>query len=101
MPIMLTHFQQIESLCDLREYVNTTICARYQLKEGVFAMTERVLLRGNKRCGIYFCLQGPRATKFTAIWDSDHNQVLFYGSRGERFLKTQLIESPQLESAAA
>jgi hypothetical protein len=26
---------------------------------------------------------------------------LFYGSRGERFLKTQLVESPRLESAAA
>jgi hypothetical protein len=98
---MLTHIQQIESASDLREYVNTTICAYNQLQEGVFSMTERVLLRGGKRCGIYFCLQGPRATRFTAIWDADRNQVLFYGSRGERFLKAQLLESPRLESAAA
>jgi hypothetical protein len=98
---MLTDFQQIESTSDLREYVNTTICSYQQLQEGAFSMTERVLLRGGRRCGIYFCLQGPRATKFSAIWDADQKQVLFYGSRGERFLKTQLLESPRLESAAA
>lgn len=64
-------------------------------------MTERILVRGGKPCGIYFCLHGPRATKFTAIWETERNQVLFYGSRGERFLKTQLLEALQLESAAA
>jgi hypothetical protein len=64
-------------------------------------MTERVLLRGDKPCGIQFCLHGPRATKFTAIWETDRNQVLFYGSRGERFLKTQLHDVPRWESAAA
>ena len=98
---MLTRFHQIESVSDLREYVNTTICSHYQLKAGAFQMTERLLLRAGKPCGIYFCLHGPRATKFVAIWETDRNQVLFYGSRGERFLKTQLEESCMLESAAA
>ncbi len=64
-------------------------------------MTERVLRRGDKPCGIYFCLHGPRATKFTAIWETDRNQVLFYGSRGERVLKTQLLMAPIGETAAA
>jgi hypothetical protein len=96
---MLTRFQQIESVRDLREYVNTTICDYYQL-QGAYRLTERVLIRGDKPCGIYFCLHGPRAVKFTAIWETDRNQVLFYGSRGERFLKTQLLEAPQLEAAA-
>ena len=98
---MLTRFQQIESVHDLREYVNTTICNHYQLQEGAFRMTERVLRRGDKPCGIYFCLHGPRATKFTAIWETDRNQILFYGSRGERFLKTQLLMAPIGETAAA
>jgi len=98
---MLTRLQQIESIRDLREYVNTTICGYYQLQAGAFRMTERELVRGDKPCGIYFCLHGPRATKFTAIWETDRNQILFYGSRGERFLKAQLLESPGLESAAA
>ncbi len=98
---MLTRFQPGESVQDLREYVDTTICAHCHLQEGAFSISERVLLRGGRPCGMYFCLHGPRATKFTAIWDADRNQVLFYGSRGERFLKTQLLESPQSELAAA
>ncbi len=64
-------------------------------------MTERILTRGGKPCGIYFCLQGPRATRFSAIWETDRNQVLFYGAAGERFQKTQLVEGPILENAAA
>jgi hypothetical protein len=98
---MLTRFQQIESVHDLRNYVHTTICTYYQLQEGVFSMTERVLHRNGKPCGIIYCLNGPRATKLTAIWETDRNQVLFYGSRGERFLKIQLLDAPALDSAAA
>ncbi len=98
---MLTRFHQIDSVPDLREYVSLTLCDRYQLQIGAFQMTERVLKRGGRPCGIYFCLHGPRLLKFTAIWDRDHNQVLFYGSRGERFQKTQLIEAPRLETVAA
>ena len=46
-----------------------------------------------------FCLHGPRAVKFTAIWETEHNRVLFYGSTGERFQKTHLIEAPPLQDA--
>ena len=58
---MLTCFQQINSVEDLRDYVNTTICNQYQLQTGAFPMTERILRRHDKPCGIYFCLHGPRA----------------------------------------
>ena len=85
---------------DLREYVRTTICGQYQLLDGAFPMTERIILRGGKPCGIYFRLHGPRATQFSAIWETDRNQILFYGSAGERFQKTQLVEAPALEYAA-
>jgi hypothetical protein len=98
---MLTCVQQIDSVDDLREYVNTTICTYYKLQFGAFPMTERLLRRGEKPCGIYFCLLGPRATRFSAIWETDRNQILFYGSRGERFQKTQLTAAPELERVAA
>jgi hypothetical protein len=98
---MLTRIQQINNLENLREFVNTTICQHYQLQVGVFHVTERTLLRSGEPCGIYFCLHGPRAMKFTAIWETDRNQVLFYSPQGERILKTQLIEAPRLEAAAA
>lgn len=98
---MLAQVQQIDSMNELREYISATICHRHQLQDGAFPMTERILTRGGKPCGIYFCLQGPRATRFSAIWETDRNQVLFYGAAGERFQKTQLVEGPILENAAA
>jgi hypothetical protein len=98
---MSTRVYQIDSVEDLRNYVNITLCEYYELKDGAFQMTEQVLVRSGKPCGIFFCLNGPRAVRFTAIWETDRNQILFYGPRGERFLKTQLLESPVLETAAA
>ena len=81
--------------------MNETLCEHYELKLDAFEMTERVLRRGGRPCGMYFCLHGPRAVKFTAIWETDRNQILFYGSTGERFLKMQLLVSPCLDRAAA
>jgi hypothetical protein len=98
---MFTRFRQIDNVDDLREFINVTLCEHYQLQYGAFQMTEQVLIRAGKPCGIYFCLNGPRAVRFSAIWETDRNQILFYGPCGERFLKTQLSEAPVLESAAA
>ncbi len=98
---MFTRFRQIDNLNDLREFINATLSEYYQLQSGAFQMTEQLLIRAGKPCGIYFCLSGPRAVRFSAIWETDRNQILFYGPQGERFLKTQLLEAPLLESAAA
>ncbi|MGQ9576683.1 MAG: hypothetical protein ACUVUC_15355 [Thermoguttaceae bacterium] len=98
---MATRFHQIRTFDELREYVNETFCDRYQLQNHAFRMTERLLRRGSKPCGVYFSLQGPRAVRFSAIWESDRNQVLFYGLSGERFLKTQLLSPLSLDRTAA
>lgn len=98
---MVTHIHSIDNLQELREYVNATLCEIFQLQLGAFPITEKVLNRAGKPCGIYFCLHGPRSVRFTAIWESDRNQVLFYGPSGERISKSQLIDSPQMECAAA
>ena len=98
---MHSRLTQISNLDALRDFVNETLCEHYELKLDAFEMTERVLCRGGRPCGMYFCLHGPRAVKFTAIWETDHNRILFYGSTGERFLKTQLLVAPRLDCAAA
>jgi hypothetical protein len=98
---MATHILQIFNMAELREYIYATICDYFQLQFGVFPMTEKTLFRGETPCGIYFCVHGPRAIHFTAIWETERNQVLFYGAEGERIFKTQLIEAPELETAAA
>jgi len=91
----------IETLDQLRDYVNEVLCEHHQLELDAFPLTERILVRGETPCGIYFCLHGPREVKFSAIWETQHNRVLFYGSTGERFHKTQLVQAPRLEPAAA
>jgi hypothetical protein len=60
-------------------------------------LSEQILVRGGTPCGIYFCLQGPRSLQLSAIWETDSNTILFYGSRGERFRKTQLIAPPSVD----
>ncbi len=98
---MATRLEHISNLDDLREYVNETLCHLNELQANAFRMTEQVLRRGGKPCGLFFCLHGPRSVKFTAIWETDRNQVLFYGPSGERYGKTQLLESPALDEAVA
>jgi hypothetical protein len=98
---MLAAEIQIHSLKDLRTYVYQTLCDNELLEPGAFPMTERILTRGGRPCGIYFCLHGPRSVKYTAIWETDRNTILFYGSTGERFRRTRLAEAPRLARAAA
>lgn len=86
---------------DLRTFINQTICHHEQLEPDAYQMTELVLMQSGKPCGRYFCVHGPRATKFSAIWVSERNTVLFYDSTGERFLKTDLDEADNLQLAAA
>jgi len=98
---MMTCCRQIESLDELRRFVNEILCEHYHLKVGAFSLTEKVLKRGATPCGIFFCLHGPRAVTFTAIWETDRNQLLFYGSGGQRIQKIQLTEAPELKTVAA
>jgi len=84
----------------LRQYIYQVLCDKEQLEPGVFPMTERVIVRSSDPCGIYFCLHGPRSVKCTAIWETDTNSVLFYGATGERFLRMQLSDSPEVQFAA-
>ena len=90
---------QIDNLTELRTYVHNTICQQNELQVGAFNITERVLVRGRRPCGIFFCLHGPRSVKLTAIWETDRNTVLFYSSSGERVFKTQLVQAPVLRPA--
>lgn len=92
---------QIDNLTDLRTYVHTTICQQNELQVDAFQITERILVRGRKACGIFFCLHGPRSVKLTAIWETDRNTILFYSSSGERVCKTQLVQAPVLTPALA
>jgi len=98
---MLNHCPTLQNLQNLRNYVNETLCELNELEVGAFPLTERILVRAGQPCGMYFCLHGPRAVKLSAIWETERNTILFYGSSGERSHKIQLVAAPSLETAAA
>lgn len=82
----------IRSLDDLRAFVHTVLCDRENILADQFSLREVPLKRGVVSCGLEFRLQGPRSIRLGAIWNSDHNTVYFYDTRGERFLKLQLTQ---------
>lgn len=88
------------NLQELKDLIYSILCDHEKLEIGVFPMTHRVLTRRAKPCGIFFCLHGPRSVKFTAIWETDRNTVLFYGATGERFGKLSLAGAPSLSQLA-
>lgn len=87
---------EFDDLNQLRKFVSHTLCQWNDIEVGVFHITESVITRGERPCGIFFCLHGPRSVKLTAIWETDKNTILFYGSTGEKFQKTELTQAPQL-----
>jgi hypothetical protein len=98
---MVTSSAVIQTLDDLRIYVKNILCLENQLEIDAFPLTERLLVRAERPCGIFFCLHGPRAVKLSAIWETERNTVLVYGQTGERYCKIQLVEAPQLEAVVA
>ena len=92
---------RILDLNDLRKYVHTTICDKNELEPDAFEVTERILVRRGRPCGVFFCLHGPRSVKLTAIWETDRNSILFYGSNGQRLFTVSLSAAPALQLAAA
>jgi hypothetical protein len=98
---MLSSAEQIGNLENLKQYVLNILCEQNQLEFGAFPVTERILVRAGKPCGLFFCLHGPRSVKFTAIWETEQNTILFYDAAGERIHKVQLVRGPRLEAAGA
>ena len=92
---------EIRTLDNLRDFVHNTLCDKENLLAEITSMTQRELSRRGRQCGLQFALQGPRSVRLGAIWESDHNQVYFYDTRGTRYHKLQLPNRVESESLAA
>lgn len=86
----------LNNLEDLRQFVQLALCEQNNFEPGAFRFTERILIRGGRPCGLFFCLHGPRSVKLTAIWETDRNTVIFYGSTGERRSQARLHQPLRL-----
>jgi hypothetical protein len=97
---MVEYQLSIHNIEEIRRYVTQTLSQIELLRPESSHLTLRLLTRSGQPCGVYFCLHGPRAVRLTAIWETDANTILFYGSRGERVQRTKLLEAPKLEVQA-
>ena len=93
---MLESSLSIPNLEDLRTYVAGVLGSLESLKSDEYELSQQVLYRKGNPCGVHFRLQGPRALCLSAIWETEKNSVLFYGSCGRRVLRTKLIAGPEL-----
>ena len=90
----------IQNFEDIRQYVTETLSNIELLRPESSQLKLTLLTRSGQPCGVYFCLHGPRAVRLSAIWETDANTILFYGSRGERVQRTCLLEAPELDVQA-
>ena len=88
--------RSIECFNDLRAYVTSTLAGLENLRTDQLELSQQTLYRGKKACGVFFRLQGPRALSLSAIWETETNTVLFYGSCGRRVLRAKLASTPRL-----
>lgn len=98
---MVESHESLSNFNDIRSFINQTLSEIEQLNPNQFPLSQSALWRGNQVCGISFCLHGPRAVRLTAVWEAERNTILFYGSRGERVQRTQLISAPPIEQCIA
>ena len=88
--------RHVETLEELRQFVADTLGRLEMLKSDQFELTQQVLYRAQQPCGVLYCLHGPRALRLSAIWDTDQNRILFYGSCGRRMHSTTLERAPTI-----
>ena len=96
---MSSQFLDVQSLHDIRTYVHFTLCEQNELASGSFEVTEQILVRRKKMCGILFCMHGPRSVRLTAIWETERNTILFYGSSGTRTATAKLPMALRIKPA--
>lgn len=94
---MLEAAKSVQSMEELRQFVAATLSSIENLRADQFQLSQNTLYRAGKPCGVHFCLQGPRALSLSAIWETDGNSILFYGSCGRRMHRTKLVQWPKFE----
>ena len=94
---MVEHKKRLQNLQEIRQYISNTLSQIDLLQPDSYHLSEHKLMRNGRPCGLYFCLHGPRSVRLTAIWETDSNTILFYGSCGRRIQKTELKDGPALQ----
>ena len=89
----------IRNLEELRSFVKTTLCQKENLLLEQSRLRQAPLIKQGQLCGFQFSVQGPRQVRLGAVWASDHNDIYFYDTRGNRYHKVHLPEQIELAEA--
>ncbi len=84
----------LPTIPELRKHVLEVLCEHDQLDPYQTPLSQALITRSNRPCGLYFQVRGPRSLKTYAIWAGEEHRILFYSSTGERFAETRLSDSP-------
>jgi hypothetical protein len=90
----------LPTLDELRRHVLQTLCTHDCLDPTQTPLTETLIMRRGKPCGLFFHAQGPRMLKTHAVWAGEEDRILFYDSTGIRFGQVRLSEAPDLGDLA-
>jgi hypothetical protein len=90
--------RSLPTFVELRDHVRQTLCNHDRLDAQQAELREGKITRGDKTCGVFFQVRGPRLLRTYAIWAGEEHRVLFYESTGVRFAETKFTESPALET---
>ncbi len=82
--------EEVRTLDELRLFIHRTLCQKENLLADHYRTTEFRLIRGERVCGLEFCLRGPRSVRLGAVWVADHNLIYLYDARGKRYSKLRL-----------
>ncbi len=84
----------LPTLDELCRHVRTVLCQHDQLDPEQAPLSQDVITRSGRPCGLFFQVQGPRMVKAYAVWAGEEGRILFYDSQGQRFAQTRLSEGP-------
>ena len=101
----MTGVASLLTLEELRNHVLLVLCSNDRLEPSQTLLSQCLVVRRDKPCGLFFQARGLRQLKTYAIWTGEENRILFYDSSGARFAETRLSEGPaitqQFNSASA
>lgn len=84
----------LPTLADLCRHVHDVLCQHDNLDPEQSPLSQAVLVRSGRPCGLEFVVQGPRRVTTSAVWAGEEGRILFYDSQGQRFAQTRLSDGP-------
>lgn len=86
---------------EIHQHVLDVLCQHDNLDPSQTPLTQAVIMRRNRPCGLFFQAHGPRLVRTYAIWAGDENRIIFYDCSGTRFAESRLSDSPDPSRLAA